>query len=247
MERDLAVYRQAFTKCHFDVVMPFELNEESEELIGRQFLDPRESQPFAADAWNEMDSDWVALICMAFTDGEQCLQPSLYRQLKSYQRVSRIPGLRNTLWKQDALCTIMNQAWHMNAFQYSPVSPLCWTIPSQLDQLISFAKGVPNQQQWVMKSTGHGHGREFRLLKYDDVLALQNNKTVAVVQQHVPKLLRVQKNQIIVTVFVLVTSASPLRVYLHEEGSVYFMKPEVYGFSKVSLSHIQCIMSHMVL
>jgi hypothetical protein len=82
---------------------------------------------------------------------------------------------------------------------------------------------------------------------YISLLLCAFSKTVAVVQQHVPKLLRVQKNQIIVTVFVLVTSASPLRVYLHEEGSVYFMKPEVYGFSKVSLSHIQCIMSHMVL
>ena len=63
--------------------------------------------------------------------------------------------------------------------------------------------------------------------------AFSDIKTRAVVQQYVPKLLHVQKSLIRVKVFVLVTSASPLRVHMHEEGSVYFMRPETYGFSKV--------------
>ena len=45
MERDIAVYRQAFTRWHFDVVMPSELDGELDELIGRQSLDFKDNQP----------------------------------------------------------------------------------------------------------------------------------------------------------------------------------------------------------
>jgi hypothetical protein len=56
--------------------------------------------------------DWLILICLAFTDGDAgiCLERKDFQILKPYQRVNRIPGLRNLLWKKDSFCSTMNEA-----------------------------------------------------------------------------------------------------------------------------------------
>lgn len=36
---------------------------------------------------NRTETEWVALMCLSSTDGEQCLQPLEYQNLQPYQKV----------------------------------------------------------------------------------------------------------------------------------------------------------------
>ncbi|XP_062520899.1 uncharacterized protein LOC134195829 isoform X2 [Corticium candelabrum] len=173
---------------------------------------------------NRTETEWVALMCLSSTDGEQCLQPLEYQNLQPYQKVSRIPGLRDVLWRKDALCATIYKAQHTMALQHSPVSPACWVLPNQLNEFIQTFKVVGMQQKWVIKSANNGRGREVKVIKHEDVYKLQASSfsTRSIIQEYIPNLLHIQKSEISVTVFALVTSASPLRLYLHKDGSVYF-------------------------
>ncbi|XP_065828836.1 cadherin-like and PC-esterase domain-containing protein 1 isoform X2 [Oscarella lobularis] len=180
------------------------------------------------------DFNWLLLLCLANNDGsDECLRRDDYTRLKYYQKVSRIPGLRETLWKKDRLCSIMHLAYqYANGF----VDSSCWILPSQLSQFLSAIEFMESDSQWIIKSTSQGRGAGIRLLTkteiFQEKISFLSRRAIG--QRYFGDQLQVQGLPISVRAYVLVTSVLPLRVYLYREGIVMFRGGPKYHFKKMA-------------
>ena len=66
----------------------------------------------------------------------------------------------------------------------------------------------------------------FKFLNYFPILFFRNELSEAVVQSFPADLLLIKDKVVIVQVYALVTSVSPLRVYRHKEGHMYLQATE---------------------
>ena len=56
------------------------------------------------------ESSWLILICLVYSDIDASLCAEGRKgPLKPYQKVNRIPGLRNTFGRKDSFCSTLNQ------------------------------------------------------------------------------------------------------------------------------------------
>ncbi|XP_072025253.1 LOW QUALITY PROTEIN: cadherin-like and PC-esterase domain-containing protein 1 [Amphiura filiformis] len=232
--RDLPLYEQAFKKRHFAMKAP-------------PWYKPTVANATSNNAKNNMqpvtlphESEWVGwmvLLCMAFTDGDgaECLEKESFPKLANYQKINRIPGIRNILWRKDGFCNTMNQARRIPALKKSQISPLCWVLPNQYEQFLGVADGLGTDVRWVFKSTSPGGTIQVlqptKERDYAKVKQFNNKKTV--VQEYFPNPLLVFGMPVNIRAYVLVTSINPLRAFVHSEGLVHFRHDYPRGFKKI--------------
>ncbi|XP_071961477.1 cadherin-like and PC-esterase domain-containing protein 1 [Antedon mediterranea] len=180
---------------------------------------------------------WMLMLCMTYSDGDKgdCIQRETIRHLQAGQKVNRIPGIRETLWRKDKFCSTMNAARRIPALRKGVISPVCWVLPMQYEQFLGVADALGTDARWVVKSTAPGgaiqllqptRDRDFAKVK-------QYSEKNAVVQQYFPNPLLVFGMPVSVRAHVLVTSIAPLTVYIHSQGIVHYRQDYQKHFKKV--------------
>lgn len=163
-------------------------------------------------------ADMNVFLCLGIhTQDKHCLKPAAYKTLAQGQRVSQIHMLRDVLWRKDAFCYTMREAlgnykgWNNFTFP-------CWVLPQDaalLQQAMSQKKG-----DWIVKPSfkGEGHGI-YVISSYADLPRVMDG---LVVQPFLSKPYLVKGKKFDFRTYVLVTSATPPRVYIYHEGLVRF-------------------------
>nr|XP_006821655.1 PREDICTED: cadherin-like and PC-esterase domain-containing protein 1-like [Saccoglossus kowalevskii] len=247
INRDLPVYEQAFSKHGFEVKTAsgyksagrlVESNgtvysDNEDEAIEEDIESQQQQQQLISN--NELKG-WMVLLCMTFTDGDSstCLSQSSYAHLEPYQKVNRIPGIRNTLWKKDSFCLMMGAARRLPSLRKSELSPLCWVLPTQYEQFLSVADALGPDAKWVFKSPNPGGTIQIlqptKEKDFSKVKQYKNKKSV--VQQYFANPLLIFGMPVNIRAYVLVSSVSPLRAFLHSEGLVHYRQDQK-SFKKV--------------
>ncbi|KAG0415255.1 hypothetical protein HPB47_007588, partial [Ixodes persulcatus] len=184
-------------------------------------------------------TEWTVLLCLSFSDGDSgvCTDTA---ELTRYQAVNRIPGLRNVLLRKDAFCNTMNDARKIPAVMRQSLVPLCFVLPTQYQQFLNVADALGFSAQWLLTPLAPG-GKDGGPEAVDMFSPLgrariqQASTKRAVVQQALPSPLLVHGQPVNVRVFVLVTSLSPLRAYVHAEGMVRLRSYRLVSAARPSL------------
>ncbi|XP_070558831.1 cadherin-like and PC-esterase domain-containing protein 1 [Ptychodera flava] len=246
IDRDLLVYEQAFRKHGFTVKTPAgykstgRLVETNDTVYSNTEDDVEEDegqvQQMQSSTKTAEWEGWMVLLCMTFTDGDSstCLGPSSYGHLTQHQKVNRIPGIRNTLWRKDSFCHTMAAARRLPSLRKSQLSLLCWVLPEQYEQFLSVADALGSEIKWVFKSPNPGGTIQIlQPTKERDVSRVRLYQTKkAVVQQYFANPLLIFGMPFNVRAYVLVTSVSPLRAFIHSEGLVHY-RLDQRSFKKV--------------
>ncbi|KAL1439161.1 hypothetical protein MTO96_047440 [Rhipicephalus appendiculatus] len=172
----------------------------------------------------QQSSEWVLLLCLSFSDGDNgaCVETA---ELSQYQAVNKIPGLKNVLLKKDAFCNTMNDARKIPGVMKASLVPLCFVLPTQYQQFVNVADALGYSAHWMLTPLAPG-AKESAPEALDIFTPLgrariqQASTRRAVIQQALSAPLLVHGQPVSLRVFVLITSLSPLRAYVHTEGMV---------------------------
>ncbi|XP_078075958.1 cadherin-like and PC-esterase domain-containing protein 1 [Mustelus asterias] len=148
---------------------------------------------------------WDLLICFTSNEpsGQRCLQKEEFEQLQLHQKVNRIPGLEHALCRKDGFCQIMDIAQKLPVLQPLVLPPLCF------DRYIEL-KTTSNRIK-VESSIS-----PLKLEDPDNESGVKQVSTFSERSQTVP----IEGLSAILKVYVLVTSLSPLRAFIHSTGLV---------------------------
>eukprot|EP00731_Ephydatia_muelleri_P025512 Em0017g595a len=160
-------------------------------------------------------------LCMGIhTQDTNCLRVSAYRTLGQGQRFSPIPGLRNILWRKDAMCQTMKEVLSTYEGPTNFTFP-CWVLPDDLHELNATMLREPSD--WIVKpgNRGEGHGI-FVVSSIDEITRSNLTMNGYVVQPLLKQPYLVFGRKIDLRTYVLITSVTPLRAYIYNEGLVRF-------------------------
>lgn len=172
------------------------------------------------------DSDFRAIKCLDLFDGKpNCFDPSLLLTFKRHQRVSRLFGLRNTLWSKDRFCETMSNSLRGFDVSMEFVFP-CWMLPRDYPILINQARTKYTSRSFILKPTDRGEGNGIKIM--NDWRQLPRWKEQfpdleeVVVQTYLPNPFLINGFKWDMRTYVLVTSIHPLRAYMFRDGLVRF-------------------------
>ncbi|XP_038636754.1 cadherin-like and PC-esterase domain-containing protein 1 isoform X1 [Scyliorhinus canicula] len=148
---------------------------------------------------------WDLLICFTSNElsGDRCLQKEEFHQLQLHQKVNRIPGLEHALCRKDGFCQIMDIAQRLPVRQPLVLPPLCFNHYVEL-KTTSNRIGVENS---------------FPPLKLEATDNERDVKQFSAFSER-PQTIPMEGLSAILKVYVLVTSLSPLRAFIHSTGLV---------------------------
>eukprot|EP00062_Callorhinchus_milii_P019195 gi/632973461/ref/XP_007903166.1/ PREDICTED: cadherin-like and PC-esterase domain-containing protein 1 isoform X2 [Callorhinchus milii] len=200
-ESDLRLYQQIFAQYGYGIVLSPESNRDSGYKEGYK------------DEGMRTAEEWDMLICFtAKEDNNGCLSKEGFNQLQLHQKVNRIPALEQTLCSKNRFCHIMNVAQRLPVLQPLVISPLCLDYYADLEPANNSVKA----------------GNTLSLEESDLFLKLQNWNDESGTKQYdtysedsgKPQTVPIDGLSTIVKVYVLVTSLSPLRAFIHSTGLV---------------------------
>ncbi|GBG33717.1 Tubulin polyglutamylase TTLL4 [Hondaea fermentalgiana] len=171
-------------------------------------------------------SDWTVMKCLDLFDGKShCIEPADLPGLKRYQRVSRLYGLRKTLWNKDRFCDTMATAVRGFPIEREFVFP-CWVLPADYQYLITETRTIYVNSSFILKPTDRGEGNG--IIVMDNWMQLVHWKDKfpesdeIVVQTYLPNPFLINERKWDMRTYVLCTSVSPLRIYMYRDGLVRF-------------------------
>ncbi|XP_076333149.1 cadherin-like and PC-esterase domain-containing protein 1 isoform X1 [Tachypleus tridentatus] len=238
--RDLPLYEKALQSTNFLVAPPIWYEGIKENVNKTICCSGRSNSNYYQESNNPSTLGWHLLLCMTFSvkDLTHCLDRKETEQLSETQKINRIPGIRGRLWKKEAFCSTIMKGKQLSATLRKQPVPLCFSLPEQRHQFQEVAHAFGTSAQWILKSVSSVEKSGPKLL---DIFTLEGQQELlnserrkAVVQQVVPNQLKVFGQPISLRLYVLVTSLSPLRAYLHSEGLVYHRYGSSRNFRKIS-------------
>ncbi|XP_072915645.1 cadherin-like and PC-esterase domain-containing protein 1 [Hemitrygon akajei] len=197
---DLRLYRQIFVQYGYELVLPAQVGGTSYK-----------------EGYKEAGAEhWDLLLCFTSDelDDDRCLQKEMFEQLRLHQKVNKIPGLENTLCRKDGFCEIMKTAQSLPAAQPLAVSPLCFDHYVDLE-------ATSNQIRAEDTNPHQGYTSSLKLQRPNNHVDMRryyafSENALWGKQQGVP----IESLSAILKVYVLVTSLSPLRAFIHSTGLV---------------------------
>lgn len=185
-------------------------------------------------------SRWTVELCMGLRrTSESCLRPSDHALLKPHQRINQFNGIREILWTKDAFCDTLNEA--LSGFEGSQGFTFpCWVLPRDTAALqAAMAKGK-GETSYIVKATSTGEGRGIFIAEtYQDIEADRQQhgraaKGNLIVQPLMEDPFLIDGYKFDLRTYVLVTSISPLRVYMYDEGLVRFAATKFHDDGKAA-------------
>ncbi|KAM9582513.1 cadherin-like and PC-esterase domain-containing protein 1 isoform 1-T2 [Guaruba guarouba] len=161
----------------------------------RLMREPRHEGPYHSGI-----SPWDLLICLSSrkNDGTGCFQIEDLHHLELFQKVNLLPEIQHFLCRKEGLCQITKA---FSGLQLPVVTPECSSRPG-----MSWASAASNVSQ-DSKSTGKIYGSHPR----NHVSGSLNHKDI----------LEAQDLSVIIKAYVLVTSLTPLRAFIHSTATVW--------------------------
>ncbi|XP_013411217.1 cadherin-like and PC-esterase domain-containing protein 1 [Lingula anatina] len=232
--RDLPLYEQVLKGHGFSVRKPVWYERQQGEKV-QEGHGGKEEDGGSATVGMGVRDDWLVLLCLSFTDGDNgyCLRREEYRKLYNYQKVNRIPGVRGTLWRKDALCNTMNAVSNIPDLKTTQLYLPCYVMPAQYSQYIQdIVKSTEPDVRWIYKPNTPGGGVEV-VSTENKVDLLRFKTTEGVLQRLFENPLLLFGSPFNVRVYVAVTSVAPLRAYVYSEGLVQYRQDAKNNFKKV--------------
>lgn len=144
---------------------------------------------------------------------------TMYRKLQSYQKFNHLPGTveigrKDLLWK-----SIQRMIWKHGARKFD-IMPVTFVLPQERKSFqTEWEKNGAKEQCWIIKPPASYRGDGIRIVrKYKQVPYC----TPIVAQKYVHNPYLINDTKFDLRLYVLMTSANPLRIYWHENGLVRF-------------------------
>ena len=168
-------------------------------------------------------SDFSVFLCLGIhSQDRHCIKPSSLRLLLPTQRYNQIHGTRDILWRKDAYCYTMREALAMYRGSKNFTFP-CWVLPKDREKLEAEMSRGNLTRDWIVKPCGQGEGHGIFIVNtYDEIETRPQNPDGFIVQPLLTDPFLVNGKKFDFRTYVLVTSMSPLRVYIYKEGLVRF-------------------------
>lgn len=148
-----------------------------------------------------------------------CLKPSTYQMLTQGQKFNQIHGFRNSLWRKDAFCFTLREALGGYNGRKNFTFP-CWVLPKD-NEALRKAMDATNKE-WIVKPSSKGEGHGIFIVNSYEELHSRPSLNGYVVQPLLVDPYLINGRKFDFRTYVLVTSISPLRVYMYKEGLVRF-------------------------
>lgn len=209
---DLRLYRQIFAQYGYELVL---------------------SPQVGGSSYNGVYKDigvehWDLLICFTSNevDGDRCIQKGKFDQLLFHQKVNKIPGLESTLCRKDGFCQIMKIAQSLPVLQPLVVSPLCFDHYLELE--------TASDKRMHGNSIPHDENTPLKRQKLNNDIGMKqyyglSENAIWGRKHNVP----IEGLSAILKVYVLVTSLSPLRAFIHSTGLVQGVPNKKFFVTKV--------------
>ncbi|XP_075580129.1 cadherin-like and PC-esterase domain-containing protein 1 [Pelecanus crispus] len=175
---------------------------ESRRLMG----DPRLEGPYHSHI-----SPWDLLICLSSrkNDGTGCIQIEDLHRLELFQKVNLLPEIQHFLCRKEGLCQITKA---FSDLQLPVITPECSSRPG-----LSRASTASSMPQ-VGESTDETRTAHLRYWWKQSASAQLNQ--VSASPDH-KDILKAQDFSVIIKAYVLVTSLTPLRAFIHSTATVW--------------------------
>ncbi|KAF1475359.1 Cadherin-like and PC-esterase domain-containing protein 1, partial [Eudyptula minor novaehollandiae] len=172
----------------------------------RLMEDPRLEGPY-----HSRISPWDLLICLSSrkNDGTGCIQIEDLHRLELFQKVNLIPEIQHFLCRKEGLCQITKA---FSDVQLPVVTPECPGQPG-----LSRASAASNMSQGG-KSTDKTRTAHLRYW-WKQSTSAQLNQVLASLDHK--DILKAQDFSVIIKAYVLVTSLTPLRAFIHSTATVW--------------------------
>ena len=126
--------------------------------------------------------------------------------MKGFQKVNKIPGL-----------TYLTNKILLVTSSGLPEIPKAFRIPQQMSELQKYSETHP-KTMFVHKNAQH---RGIEIQTVEDLLSRQEDKKESFAQVYVPNPLLIDGYKFDIGVYVIVSSISPLRVYIYEDDAQF--------------------------
>lgn len=168
-------------------------------------------------------SDFSVFLCLGIhSQDRHCIKPSSLRLLRLTQKYNQIHGTRDILWRKDAYCYTLREALATYRGSKNFTFP-CWVLPKDREKLEAEMSRGNLTRDWIVKPCGQGEGHGIFIVNtYDEIATRPQNPDGFVVQPLLTDPFLVNGKKFDFRTYVLVTSMSPLRVYIYKEGLVRF-------------------------
>ncbi|NXL63616.1 CPED1 protein, partial [Chordeiles acutipennis] len=152
-------------------------------------------------------SPWDLLICLSSrkNDGTGCIQIDELHRLELFQKVNLLPEIQHFLCRKEGLCQITKA---FSDLQLPVVTPECSSQPG-----LSRAS-VASNMSWGSESTDKLHTARLRYW------SKPSTNQVSASPEH-KDILKAQDLSVIIKAYVLVTSLTPLRAFIHSSATVW--------------------------
>ncbi|XP_048405213.2 cadherin-like and PC-esterase domain-containing protein 1 isoform X2 [Stegostoma tigrinum] len=206
---DLRLYQQIFVQYGYELVLSPDVNGSSSYKEGYKYN--------GAEHWD-------LLICFTSNklNGNRCLQKEEFAQLQLHQKVNKIPGLERTLCRKDGFCQILEIARRLPVLQ-----PLA--LPSSCIDYYVEPKTISNRIGVGNSFSPDGSIPPLKLQDVDNEIDVKQYTALSGKSQAVP----IDGLSAILKVYVLVTSLSPLRAFIHSTGLVQSEPNKKFFVSKL--------------
>lgn len=168
-------------------------------------------------------SDFSVFLCLGIhSQDRHCIKPTSLRLLRPTQKYNQIHGTRDILWRKDAYCYTMREALATYRGSKNFTFP-CWVLPKDREKLEAEMSRDNLTRDWIVKPCGQGEGHGIFIVNmYNEIATRPQNPDGFVVQPLLTDPFLVNGKKFDFRTYVLVTSMSPLRVYIYKEGLVRF-------------------------
>ncbi|NXL86598.1 CPED1 protein, partial [Alectura lathami] len=172
----------------------------------RLMEDLRHERPYHSDI-----SPWDLLICLSSTknDGTSCIQRDDLHHLELFQKVNLLPEIQHFLCRKEGLCQITKA---FSDLQLPVATPEC-----SGQRGLSRARAASNVTHGG-RSNGETHTARLQY-SWSQTNSAQLNQ-VSTVLDH-KDILKAQDLSVIIKAYVLVTSLTPLRAFIHSTATVW--------------------------
>ncbi|NXH13111.1 CPED1 protein, partial [Bucco capensis] len=156
-------------------------------------------------------SPWDLLICLSSrrNDGTGCIQTEDLHHLELFQKVNRLPEIQHFLCREEGLCQITKA---FSDLQLPAVLPECSSQPG-LSRASSTSNVSQGRESTDKTDTAHLRHwwKQSRSTQMNQVSASPDHKDT----------LKAQDLSVIIKAYVLVTSLTPLRAFIHSTTTVW--------------------------
>lgn len=178
---------------------------------------------------------WSALLCLGLNHrNTACMPTRSFPRLVQHQRTAMISGVRSILWRKDAMCDTI-RAIGTPPGQFSDknghflYTMNCYVLPRDTASLSTDMERDASEgtgQRYMVKPLDRGEGHGLFVASTFEQVTQQTNEYMAdsrrLVQPFMAEPFLIDGRKFDLRTYVFVTSISPLRVYLYDEGLVRF-------------------------